>query len=266
MAVSRIAAQQFCCSINPPLADENQPFWVLRDKKEEEENLIMDKIWCVEDEKSIRDILLYTLKSCGFEARGFSDGAEFEHSLQKEHPDLILMDIMLPVRDGMSLLQSLRSNPDTCSIPVIMTTAKGQEYDKIEALEAGADDYLVKPFGMMEMMARIRAVLRRTRKQVPEATLQAGDLRMDVGSHRVFLREEPLELTRKEFGMLRLFMEHPDQVFSRDQLFEKIWDTDFAGESRTVDVHIGSLRTKLKDMSSLIETVRGIGYRMKKNV
>lgn len=226
----------------------------------------MAEIWCVEDEQSIRDILLYTLKSTGFESRGFEQAEAFEKALAQHHPDLILLDIMLPNKSGMEILQSLRSSPETASIPVIMTTAKGMEYDKIEALEAGADDYLVKPFGMMEMVARIRAVLRRAANSEKPVQLSLGPLSIDLQSHRAFCDGAPLELTRKEFALLRLFLSHPDRVFERDELFSKIWGEDFIGESRTVDVHIGSLRTKLKEQGRRIETVRGVGYRMKKEL
>lgn len=226
----------------------------------------METIWCVEDEKNIRDILLYTLRSCGFESRGFETGADFQKALDicDELPDLILLDIMLPGIDGLELLKDLRSHPLTAGIPVIMTTAKGMEYDKIEALEGGADDYLVKPFGMMEMTARIRAVLRRSRPEKNPDSLKSGDISMNAQSHRVFLQSQPLELTPKEFSLLKLFLKNPDHVFSRDDLFSAVWGEDFIGESRTVDVHIGSLRTKLEEEGKRIETVRGIGYRLRR--
>ncbi len=222
----------------------------------------MEKIWCVEDEKSIRDILLYTLRSCGYEGKGFETGDECLRALEKEIPDLLLLDIMLPGIDGVSLLKKIRLNPQTTSLPIIMTTAKGIEYDKIEALEAGADDYLVKPFGMMEMTARIRAVLRRSKPKVP-SYLESGRLRLDLEGHRAWIDETLLELTPKEFALLNLFLHDPDHLFSREELFHKVWGEHFIAESRSVDVHIASLRTKLKEESYRIETVRGIGYRLR---
>lgn len=221
----------------------------------------MEKIWCVEDEKSIRDILLYALNSCGFLGRGFETADECLKALQEEIPDLILLDIMLPGMDGITFLKTIRLHPKTASIPIIMTTAKGVEYDKIEALEAGADDYLVKPFGMMEMTARIRAVLRRTKSFLP--SLESGNLRLDLTSHRVWLKQELLELTPKEFALLKVFLQTPDRLFSREELFKTVWGEEFISESRSLDVHIGSLRTKLKEEGTRIETVRGIGYRFR---
>lgn len=232
----------------------------------------MKKIWSVEDEQSIREILLYTLRSTGYEARGFEDAASFWKALEQDQPDLILLDIMLPESDGIEILNKLRSSPKTARIPVIMTTAKGTEYDKIQALEDGADDYLVKPFGMMEMAARIKAVLRRCEQPVParqeeSGLIESGGIIADPESRKVWLEHkgsrerEKIELTRKEFDLLVLFMSHPSRAFSRDELLEQVWDTGFAGETRTVDVHVGSLRTKLKEAGEQIETVRGIGYR-----
>lgn len=229
-------------------------------------------IWCVEDEQNIRDILEYTLQSTGFEARGFSEGKSFLDALKQEQPDLVLLDIMLPETDGMELLASMRDDPSTAQIPVIMTTAKGMEYDKIRALEQGADDYLVKPFGMMEMVARIKAVLRRAPVQQSrvEETLEDEQVGLDETARQAWIVEngqkEILDLTRKEFDLLALFINHPGVVFSRNELLEAVWHTDFMGETRTIDVHIRSLRTKLKEAGCRIETVRGIGYRFARNV
>lgn len=221
----------------------------------------MEMIWCIEDEKSIQDILLYTLRSCGFACKGFESAPQFFQALEKETPDLVLLDIMLPGMDGVTLLKKLRDHPNTAFLPVIMTTAKGMEYDKIEALEAGADDYLVKPFGMMEMVARIRAVLRRSKPN--SSVKESGLLRLDLNSHRAWVKDELLELTPKEFALLKLFLQFPERVFSREELFKKIWGEEFIAESRSVDVHIGSLRTKLKEQGQRIETVRGVGYRLR---
>ncbi|MGM9960343.1 MAG: response regulator [Allobaculum sp.] len=229
-------------------------------------------IWCVEDEQNIRDILEYTLQSTGFEARGFSEGKSFLDALKQEQPDLVLLDIMLPETDGMELLATMRDDPSTAQIPVIMTTAKGMEYDKIRALEQGADDYLVKPFGMMEMVARIKAVLRRAPVQQSrvEETLEDEQVGLDETARQAWIVEngqkEILDLTRKEFDLLALFINHPGVVFSRNELLEAVWHTDFMGETRTIDVHIRSLRTKLKEAGCRIETVRGIGYRFARNV
>ena len=219
------------------------------------------KIWCVEDDSSIRDIEVYTLHSTGFEARGFADGAAFRTALETEEPDLVVLDVMLPGESGVELLQFLRGNPATAEIPIIMATAKGMEYDKIQSLDLGADDYLVKPLGMMEMVSRIRAVLRRTAPAAAPGLLQMGNLRMDSASHTVYAGDTRVELTLKEFDLLKLFLEHPGRVFTRDQLLERIWSTDYVGETRTVDVHIGTLRTKLGQCGEYIRTVRGVGYR-----
>lgn len=225
-------------------------------------------IWCVEDEQNIRDILEYTLQSTGFESRGFKDGQSFLEALQQEIPDLILMDIMLPNTDGMTLLQQLNQDPRYANIPVIMTTAKGMEYDKIKALEQGADDYLVKPFGMMEMVARIKAVLRRCQSQdnLSNTMGENEQIGVDLQSRQAWIMEngqkEILDLTKKEFDLLALLLSQPGVVFSRDDLLEAVWHTDFLGETRTIDVHVRSLRTKLKSYGSQIETVRGVGYRI----
>lgn len=227
----------------------------------------MERIWCVEDEQSIRDIILYTLNSCGFEGQGFEDGEELKEALEKETPDLILMDIMLPGQSGMELLASLRANPLYASIPVIMTTAKGMEMDKIQALDQGADDYLVKPFGMMEMVARIKAVLRRIHHHEPVSTqMRSGSITLDAKSHEVFLNGNPLSLTRKEFRLLQLFLTSPNRVFTREDLLDQVWHVDTAIETRTVDAHIRSLRTKLQQEGERIETVRGVGYRMRESL
>ena len=219
-------------------------------------------IYCVEDDLSIRELMLYTLRASGFEAEGFADSTALFDALKYTQPQLILLDIMLPGMDGIEILKHLRGHSATASIPVIMASAKGTEYDKVMGLDLGADDYLAKPFGMMEMVSRIRAVLRRTKIAAAEQKLRLGDLEMDVPAHTVHAGGVRVELTLKEFEMLKLFMEHPGRVFTRDQLLEKIWSTDYVGETRTVDVHIGTLRTKLEAFGDYIRTVRGVGYRM----
>lgn len=219
-------------------------------------------IFCVEDDQAIRDLMIYTMNSAGFQATGFADGNTFFSALKKETPDLIMLDIMLPGEDGIEILKWLRANTATSDIPVIMATAKGTEYDKVIGLDLGADDYLAKPFGMMEMVSRVKAVLRRTRKNEIPHTLRLGKLELNMSNHTVFSDGERIELTLKEYEMLRLFMENPGRVFTRDQLLGQIWEAEYVGETRTVDVHIGTLRTKLGDCGEYIETVRGVGYRM----
>lgn len=219
-------------------------------------------IFCVEDDQAIRDLMIYTLNSAGFASSGFADGKSFFAALEKHKPELIMLDIMLPGEDGISILKKLRGNTVTADIPVIMATAKGTEYDKVIGLDLGADDYLAKPFGMMEMVARVKAVLRRTIANDQAIVLRVGKLELNMGSHIVLAEGERIELTLKEYEMLRLFMKNPGRVFTRDQLLSQVWDSDYAGETRTVDVHVGTLRTKLGDCGEYIETVRGVGYRM----
>jgi two-component system alkaline phosphatase synthesis response regulator PhoP len=223
-------------------------------------------IWCIEDDSGIRNMMIYTLRAAGFEADGFPDGAVFFEALTERSPELILLDIMLPGEDGISILGKLRQKAETASIPVIMATAKGTEYDKVLGLDLGADDYLVKPFGMMEMVSRVKAVLRRVTPREVECLLCLGRLELDPKRHTVKVDGERVELTRKEYDMLRLFMESPERVFSREQLLSSVWGIDFAGETRTVDVHIGTLRDKLGACGNCIETVRGVGYRMVKSL
>ncbi len=215
-------------------------------------------IYCVEDDDSIRQLVLYTLRASGFEAEGFTDGPSMLVALAQRPPALILLDVMLPGMDGLEILRQVRAVGD---VPVIMATARGTEYDKVMALDAGADDYLAKPFGMMEMISRVRAVLRRTGSG-KERTLSLGELSMSVSEHIVSVGGERVALTLKEFDLLRLFLERIGQVFTRDQLLEAVWGSGFCGETRTVDVHIGTLRTKLGAAGRYIRTVRGVGYRM----
>lgn len=219
-------------------------------------------IYCVEDDNAIRELMTYTLNASGFEAKGFSCPSEFWNELQQKQPELIMLDIMLPEEDGISILKRLRANAATMEIPVILATAKGTEYDKVIGLDLGADDYLAKPFGMMEMVSRVKAVLRRTAPKNGPAKLVAGDLVLNPGEHTVLSEGRRVQLTLKEYELLKLFMENIGMVFTRDLLMTKIWGSDFVGETRTVDVHIGTLRTKLGPCGEYIETVRGVGYRM----
>ena len=218
-------------------------------------------IWCVEDDASIREIEVYTLNSTGFQARGFADGASFRAALETETPELVLLDVMLPGEDGVSLLRYLRQTPQTRDVPVIMATAKGMEYDKIQSLDMGADDYLVKPFGMMEMVSRVKAVLRRCAPVQQSHRLSSGGVTLDLDGHTVTAEGQRVTLTFKEFELLRLFLSHPGMAFTRDQLFNDIWGADYVGESRTVDMHIRTLRQKLGTCGEHIATVRGVGYR-----
>lgn len=219
-------------------------------------------IFCVEDDSGIRELMLYTLRAAGFEATGFDGGDAFWEAVKNERPELVLLDIMLPGEDGLSVLKTLRSQSATADIPVILATAKGTEYDKVVGLDLGADDYLAKPFGMMEMLSRIRAVLRRTAPAARPKSLRMGGLELNLDAHTVLVNGTRVRLTLKEYMLLRTFMEQLGRVFTRDQLLELVWGTDYVGETRTVDVHIATLRTKLGPCGSCIETVRGVGYRM----
>ena len=219
-------------------------------------------IYCVEDEGSIRELMLYTLNMAGMDAVGFPDGTAFWEAMNSARPELIMLDIMLPGEDGISILQKLRSSPVTADIPVIMATAKGSEFDKVTGLDLGADDYLCKPFGMMEMVSRVKAVLRRCRPKETPAALKQGDILLDLVRHTVMVNDRAVSLTLKEYDLLKLLMESNGQVFTREALLSAVWGVDFVGESRTVDVHIGTLRTKLGSAGAQIQTVRGVGYRM----
>ena len=224
------------------------------------------KIWCVEDDASIRDIEIYTLNSTGFEARGFENGEDFFAALAQETPDLVILDVMLPGMDGVSILRKMKDSAATKRLPVIMATAKGMEYDKIQSLDLGADDYLVKPFGMMEMVSRVRAVLRRCAPLGEGSVLRAGNLTVNLDERTVTANGHRVNLTFKEFELLKLFLSHPKMVFTRDQLLSNVWNIDYAGETRTVDVHIQTLRQKLGDCGRMIETVRNVGYRLEDGV
>ena len=218
-------------------------------------------IWCVEDDASIREIELYTLRSTGFKARGFEDGGAFLAALETERPELVILDVMLPGMDGVELLRRMKAAAHLANIPIIMATAKGAEYDKIQSLDLGADDYLVKPFGMMEMVSRVKAVLRRCRPTPAAKQLTASGLTVDLEERTVTADGARIPLTYKEFELLRLFLSRPGVAFTREQLLSDIWGVDYAGETRTVDMHIKTLRQKLGNYGAMIETVRHIGYR-----
>ena len=219
-------------------------------------------IWCVEDDASIRDIEVYALQSTGFEARGYEDGNTFWQELQSEKPELVVLDIMLPGMDGIQILKKMRENKEFQAIPVIMATAKGEEYDKIHGLDLGADYYLAKPFGVMELVSCVKAVLRRCQPKRIDHLLKTGNLIVNLDEHTVTANGERILLTFKEFEILRLFLSHPGMVYTRDQLFNDIWGMDYCGETRTVDMHIRTLRQKLGIYGKMIETVRGVGYRL----
>ena len=219
-------------------------------------------IWCVEDDASIRDIEVYALQSTGFEAEGFADGAEFWEAVQKERPELVVLDVMLPGIDGVELLRRMKTRAELRDIPVVMATAKGAEYDKIQGLDLGADYYLVKPFGVMELVSCVKAVLRRCAPKTPAQVLRAGALELNPEERTVTVGGARVALTYKEFELLKLFLSNPGMAFTRDQLFNAVWGMDFVGETRTVDMHIRTLRQKLGSCGTLIETVRNVGYRL----
>ena len=219
-------------------------------------------IYCVEDDYNIRELVKYTLETTGLKARGFADGSAFMEALAFDTPELILLDIMLPGDDGLELLKKLKSSPKTKSIPVIMVTAKGSEYDKVVGLDSGADDYVTKPFGMMELVSRIKAVLRRTGKVEDRMDMETAGVHVDVKKHEVTVDGKPISLTLKEFELLEKLMRNQGIVLTRDQLLTEIWGYDFDGETRTVDVHIRTLRQKLGEKGEIIQTVRGVGYRV----
>ena len=218
-------------------------------------------IWCVEDDASIRDIEVYALQSTGFEAKGFEDGQVFWDALQKEAPELVILDVMLPGLDGIELLRRMKSSSAFSAIPVVMATAKGAEYDKIQGLDLGADYYLVKPFGVMELVSCVKAVLRRVQPKAVEHLLKTGGLFVNLDEHTVSADGARVELTYKEFELLKLFLSHPGVAWTREKLMEQVWGTDYCGETRTVDMHIRTLRQKLGSYGDRIETVRGVGYR-----
>ena len=222
-------------------------------------------IWCVEDDPSIREIEVYALHSTGLEARGFADGAEFWEALEKEQPELVILDVMLPGEDGVAILKRMRADERYRDIPVIMATARSTEFDKVQSLDLGADDYITKPFGMMEMVSRVKAVLRRSQPKQTVALLKLDGLTLDESQHTVTIDGQRITLTYKEYELLRLFLSHPGMAFSREQLLQTVWNTDYAVETRTVDMHIRTLRQKLGAYGRYIETIRGVGYRLEGN-
>ena len=219
-------------------------------------------IYCVEDDDNIRELVIYTLETTGLKAKGFAEGAEFMEALAFDTPELILLDIMLPGEDGLAILRKLKNSSKTKDIPVIMVTAKGTEYDNVIGLDSGADDYVTKPFGMMELVSRIKAVLRRSGQTADKADLEVDGVKMNVKKHEVTVDGQTVTLTLKEYELLERLMRNRNIVLTRDQLLEDIWGYDFDGETRTVDVHVRTLRHKLGEKGAIIETVRGVGYRI----
>ena len=221
-------------------------------------------IWCVEDDASIRDIEVYALNSAGFEARGFEDGSSFYAAItgEKEKPQLIVLDVMLPGIDGIELLRRIRANAALKQIPIVMATAKGSEYDRIQGLDLGADYYLTKPFGVMELISCVKAVLRRCGAEDEKSTLNACGISMNTLEHTVSADGERITLTYKEYELLKLFLSHMGTAFTREQLMEQVWGPDYMGETRTIDMHTRTLRQKLGKCGESIKTVRNVGYRM----
>ncbi|ADZ07629.1 DNA-binding response regulator [Lactobacillus amylovorus] len=221
----------------------------------------MLEIWCVEDDESIREIEMYTLQTMNFKTRSFENGTSFFKALKEKKPDLVILDLMLPDEDGSDILRRIRGNSATKELPVIIASAKTAEYDKVKNLDSGADDYLTKPFGMMEMVSRVKAVLRRTQRREEKDRIERDGVKILLKRHEVLVNGEEIELTLKEYGLLKLLITHPETVFSREEIMDQIWETGFYGETRTVDVHVRTLRQKLSEAGKHIETVRGVGYR-----
>ena len=219
-------------------------------------------IHVVEDDDGVRELELYALRQAGFESEGFATTAGFRAALEKTTPQLVLLDVMLPGEDGVTLLQSLRRDPRTKRLPVILVTAKGAEMDKVRGLDAGADDYLTKPFGIMELLARVRALLRRSEEGKPAKVLNVGTLTLDRDRHMVAAGDKNVELTHMEFELLAFLMAHAGRAVTREVLLDDVWGIGFAGDTRTVDVHIRSLRQKLGACGDMILTVRGVGYKL----
>lgn len=219
-------------------------------------------IYCLEDERNIRELIVYTLQSSDYDAIGFSNSADFFQAVSKEKPELALLDVMLPKENGLSMLKKMKESASMADIPVIMVTAKGSEFDKVTGLNLGADDYIAKPFGMMEFVARVRAVLRRGGLKEKKSELSYKNLVIQTEKHRVLLSGDPIELTLKEYELLKYLIENQGRVLSRNQILGTVWGYDVDGETRTVDVHIRTMRQKLGEYGKYVETVRGVGYRI----
>lgn len=220
----------------------------------------MQLIYIVEDDQNIREIETFALKNSGYEVESFETASEFYKGMSLKQPDLILLDIMLPDEDGLSIVQQLRMKVDTCMIPIIMVTAKTTELDKVKGLDFGADDYITKPFGIMELIARVKAMLRRSQAAAPKQTLSAGDIQMDEARHTVTVKEDPVELTYKEYELLAYLLQNKGMAVTRSMIMDRVWDVDYEGETRTVDVHIKMLRQKLGSAGNMIKTIRNVGY------
>lgn len=218
----------------------------------------MLEIWCVEDDESIREIEMYTLQTMNFKTRSFENGISFFKALKEKKPDLVILDLMLPDEDGSDILRRIRGNSATKELPVIIASAKTAEYDKVKNLDSGADDYLTKPFGMMEMVSRVKAVLRRTQRREEKDRIERDGVKILLKRHEVFVNGEEIELTLKEYGLLKLLITHPETVFSREEIMDQIWETGFYGETRTVDVHVRTLRQKLGEAGKHIERRCGV--------
>ncbi len=220
----------------------------------------MQLIYIVEDDRNIREIETFALKNSGYEVESFECASEFYKGMSQKKPDLILLDIMLPDEDGLSIVQKLRMKVETCMIPIIMVTAKTTELDKVKGLDFGADDYMTKPFGIMELIARVKAMLRRSAMASPKQTMSAGDIVMDEARHTVTVKGEPVELTYKEYELLNYLLQNKGVAVTRSMIMDRVWDTDYEGETRTVDVHIKMLRQKLGSAGNMIKTIRNVGY------
>lgn len=234
-----------------------------KSQKTNERDESMALIYVVEDDKSIQEIETFALQNVGYRVEGFSTAGEFYEALKTEIPDIVLLDVMLPDEDGLSIVKKLRAREDTVLLPIIMVTAKTSEIDKVKGLDIGADDYMTKPFGVMELISRVKAMLRRIAKpEEKEKILKLGKIVLDREKHAVYVNDEPCELTYKEYELLKLLMSNAGIVTTREVILDRIWGTDFEGESRTLDMHIKTLRQKLKEEGSLIKTVRNVGYIM----
>ncbi len=219
------------------------------------------KIWCVEDDLNINNLVVYAMRSAGFRSKGFNSYTEFRQAIEQDKPDLIILDVMLPDMDGMEILSEIKRKPNTKNIPVIMLTAKNAEIDKVRALDMGADDYVPKPFGVMELLSRVRRVLRRAAPKTVEDVISCGPVQVYPSQHRVEVNSSQVELTLKEYNLLQLFLSNKGQVFTRKQLMDKVWGDSYVGESRTIDMHIKTLRQKLGEGGDVIKTIRGVGYK-----